>query len=86
MIYAKPIGRAALSQFALLLLGAFGPRQLDWHFVIPKDYAGFLILRFDCPGGEDLRISGHDVVVTFSRRGTARTRLSLSAFEPWVGE
>ena len=57
----------------------------NWHFVVPKDYEGFLVIRFDCQGGKDLQSSGFTVLVNYSTQGIACSSMSFTNFFPNIG-
>jgi hypothetical protein len=45
-------------------------RNVDWHFTIPDNYQGFLVIRYECPGGKPLQIIDGKIFVEFSNNGT----------------
>jgi hypothetical protein len=60
-------------------------RHLDWHFVVSETYQGFLIVRFDYPGGMDAQESGSSLTVKFSNEGVAYSSLNYSNMVPSIG-
>jgi hypothetical protein len=74
-----------LAVFIWLIVTACGAPQRNWHYQVPKDYQGFLVIRFGCKDGKDVTKSGHAVLIRYSNQGVACTGASLSEFVPRVG-
>lgn len=50
---------------------------MDWTFIIPDDYEGFLVVEFDCVGGVPLEYGKGSVEVHFTEEGTYCTSSPL---------
>ena len=62
-----------LSTFILLVLACgCGPSgsHINWEYVIPNGYTGYLAIRFDCPEGVPLLIKSNTCCVVFGDDGT----------------
>ena len=76
------VGHPAVSvtvRLAVVLLAAFLVLQcssghdwqdVDWHFVIPDGYTGFLVIQYECAGGAPLLAQGKTIQVAFRDDGT----------------
>ncbi len=53
-----------------LLPGCSSTRYVDRHFTVPDHYEGFLVIRYDCPNGQPLRMVNRSLSVTFNLDGT----------------
>lgn len=45
-------------------------RDIDWHFIIPDDYQGFLVIKYNCSDGKPFTDNGHTIQVEFNQDGT----------------
>jgi len=43
---------------------------VEWEYIIPENYTGYLAIRFDCPGGTPLVIQNNIVRIEFRPDGT----------------
>jgi hypothetical protein len=67
--------------FVFLLSACRG--QVTWVHVVPTNYTGFLVIRYDCPGGGSLPQNGQTVTVPYSTNGTFCT--TNGSATPWLG-
>lgn len=44
-------------------------QSVQWEYIVPADYQGFLVIRYNCPGGQPLPRLGNRISVTFDQRG-----------------
>jgi hypothetical protein len=44
-------------------------RNIDWQFVVPDKYQGFLVIRYACPNGRPLVINDNHIEVEFNQEG-----------------
>lgn len=49
---------------------ASSARHVNWEYVIPDGYTGYLAIRFDCPNGVPLPIKGDTCRIVFAKDGT----------------
>lgn len=69
--------RALVVVSALVLPGCqFGAQ---YSYIIPDHYEGFLVIRYECPGGAPLRDAGGNVRVVFADNGTACVRDAIAS-------
>jgi hypothetical protein len=56
----------------ILIISGCAPsgRHVNWEYVIPDGYTGYLAIRFDCPNGVPLPIVGNTCRITFNEDGT----------------
>ncbi len=57
-------------------------RYLEFEYIIPDNYTGYLAIRFDCPEGTRLNIQNNVVRIEFESDGTYCT--SDSFFPSWT--
>src|SRR6266480_29910 len=67
---------------SLLFLDACN-RRITWTHVIPKNYQGFLVIRYDCPNGYSLKQEGASISVIYSTNGALC--VTNGFLTPWVG-
>ena len=56
---------------------------VDWYYTIPDGYTGFLVIRYDCVGGEPLAVQNGEIHLEFNDDGTACIK---DAFQPTHGQ
>jgi hypothetical protein len=69
------------SLFLVQCMGPTGSRiNVGWHFVIPNNYEGFLVIGYDCMDGEQLLTNNNTIQVNFNQDGTfCATELPFSS-------
>lgn len=69
----------------MLIFGVAGcspsGRHVNWEYVIPDGYTGYLAIHFDCPNGVPLPIKGDTCRIVFAEDGTFCT--SDKFFASW---
>jgi hypothetical protein len=63
----------------MLLCGCNPPRQLNWTFIVPAGYQGYVVMRWACPGGIGLVATNGTITVPFSQAATFCTSNTSSA-------
>jgi hypothetical protein len=46
-------------------------QSADWYYTIPTNYQGFLVIRYECTGGNPLVVQDEKIYVRFNDNGTA---------------
>jgi len=69
--------------FLFLLLLSACKGRVTWVHVVPTNYQGFLVIRYDCPSGVPLPQNGQTISVTYSTNGTFCT--TNGSVTPWRG-
>jgi hypothetical protein len=64
------IGIALLSSIVMTQCGQPALRSVNWHFVIPDQYEGFLAIEYACAGGVPLPDDGTTIQIVFDDTGT----------------
>ena len=49
----------------------FQSPEVDWYYIIPNNYQGFLVIRYECAGGRPLVIQDGKAQIEFNDDGTA---------------
>lgn len=70
----------SLTLFASLLVQCSDHRIVQWHYIIPDTYQGYLAIRYDCPGGQSLVEANEVIVIHFKPDGTFCTSDSSFAY------
>jgi hypothetical protein len=58
-------------------------REINWRFIIPDQYNGFLAIKYECTGGIALPTDGNTILAAFHDDGTLCTTDSSFA---WRGQ
>jgi hypothetical protein len=54
-------------------------RHIEWEYLIPDNYTGYLAIQYNCPNGVPLNIQNNMVRITFKLDGTYCTSDSYTA-------
>ena len=68
---------------SFLLTSCTSTRLVDWLFVVPENYQGWLAIRYDCPGGAPLDINQDPIRAVFNQTGVIGTS---NTFVPTRGQ
>jgi len=60
-------------------------KNYNWHFTIPNEYQGFLVIGFNCPKGNDVQKSDYSLRVRYSSKGIACTSMKFLDLFPNIG-
>lgn len=52
------------------LLVQCGRQRVQWQYIVPAGYQGYLAIRYNCPGGEPLMRSNNAITIVFTADGT----------------
>lgn len=79
------IGLLLVFSITLLTQCTYEPsfRRTTWHFTVPDNYQGFLVIQYTCRAGEPLIMQGENIFVSFSDEGVYCT--SDASFA-WQGD
>ena len=65
---------------ATLVIGCMpSGRYIEWEYIVPDGYTGFLAIRYDCPGGAPLNIVNNVARIQYEPDGTYCTSDSFVA-------
>ncbi len=77
----RPISLVILVSCALLLTSCSSSRHVEWEYIVPDGYQGYLAIRWECPNGVPLALTNGIAHVPFTKNGTYCT--SDSFFPSW---
>lgn len=71
LLFYKWVASAVAVFAACLFLGGCAPgKHINWEYVVPDGYTGYLAIRFDCAKGVPLPIKGNTCRIVFAADGT----------------
>lgn len=68
-----------ITLFAGLLVQCSSRRTVQWHYIIPDGYQGYLAIRYNCPAGQPLVETKGVIIIHFNADGTFCTSDSFFA-------
>ena len=61
---------SAMFALAVLLSQCSSSKHIDWLYIIPDNYQGFLVIKYECQNGKPLVIKDGEIQVEFNADGT----------------
>ena len=68
--FGKRISAIYFLLLIAILTGCSNAAHVDWDYIIPNNYYGFLVIHYECPSGQPLVIQNGKIRIEFNDDGT----------------